>query len=122
MIAHMTRVWSELLNVLLIVLGVLCATMGLHGFLFSSNFIDGGVTGISMLLAKTTSMPLSVWLPVINLPFIALGYRRPPHQQAKQHPQGRRHHPDVQRAPVRHRDDGARRGAGVVFDPDLHRG
>ena len=48
--------------------------MGLHGFLLSSNFIDGGVTGISMLLSKVTPMPLSIWLPLVNLPFIALGY------------------------------------------------
>jgi uncharacterized membrane-anchored protein YitT (DUF2179 family) len=57
-------------------LGILSAGMGLHGFLLSSNFIDGGVTGVSMLLAKTTSLSLSVWLPLINLPFIALGYHQ----------------------------------------------
>ena len=50
--------------------------MGLHGFLLSSNFIDGGVTGVSMLVSKVTSTTLSVWLPVFNLPFIALGYRQ----------------------------------------------
>lgn len=72
----MNRAWRELLNVLLIVLGILSAGMGLHGFLLSSNFIDGGVTGICMLLAKVTPLPLSLWLPVINLPFIALGYRQ----------------------------------------------
>jgi len=49
--------------------------MGLKGFLLSSNFIDGGVTGISMLVAKTTGVPLAVLLPVINLPFVAVGYR-----------------------------------------------
>jgi uncharacterized membrane-anchored protein YitT (DUF2179 family) len=65
----------ELLNILLITLGVLSAGMGLHGFLLSSNFIDGGVTGVSMLLAKVTPFSLSFWLPVINLPFVALGYR-----------------------------------------------
>lgn len=67
---------QELLNALLIVLGILCAGMGIHGFLLSSNFIDGGVTGVSMLLAKMTGIPLSVWLPLVNLPFIALGYRQ----------------------------------------------
>jgi uncharacterized membrane-anchored protein YitT (DUF2179 family) len=72
----MKNAWRELVNVLLIVLGILCATMGLHGFLQSSNFIDGGVTGISMLLAKVTGLSLSIWLPLINLPFIALGYRQ----------------------------------------------
>ena len=65
----------ELLNVLLIVLGILSASMGLHGFLFSSNFIDGGVTGISMLLSKVTGLSLSIWLPLVNLPFIGLGYK-----------------------------------------------
>jgi len=65
----------ELLNFLLITLGVLSAGMGLHGFLLSSNFIDGGVTGVSMLLAKVTPFSLSFWLPVINLPFVAVGYR-----------------------------------------------
>jgi uncharacterized membrane-anchored protein YitT (DUF2179 family) len=72
----MKPVWHELLNVVFIVIGILCATMGLHGFLLSSNFIDGGVTGISMLLAKVTGMPLSIWLPLINFPFVALGYHQ----------------------------------------------
>jgi uncharacterized membrane-anchored protein YitT (DUF2179 family) len=66
----------EALNALLIVLGILSAAMGLHGFLLSSNFIDGGVTGVSMLLAKVTSAPLSVWLPVVNAPFVVLGYKQ----------------------------------------------
>lgn len=71
----MNRSLRELLNALLMVLGILSAGMGLKGFLLSSNFIDGGVTGVSMLLAKTTGLPLALWLPIVNLPFIALGYR-----------------------------------------------
>jgi uncharacterized membrane-anchored protein YitT (DUF2179 family) len=70
----MKSVAREFVNILFIVLGILSASMGLHGFLLSSNFIDGGVTGISMLLSKITPMPLSIWLPLVNLPFIALGY------------------------------------------------
>jgi uncharacterized membrane-anchored protein YitT (DUF2179 family) len=65
----------ESLNAVLIAMGVLSAAMGLKGFLLSSGFIDGGVTGISMLLAKTTGLPLSVLLPAINLPFVVVGYR-----------------------------------------------
>ena len=72
----MKRLPSELLNTGLIVLGVLSAGMGLKGFLLSSSFIDGGVTGVSLLLAMTTGVSLSVWLPVVNLPFVALGYRQ----------------------------------------------
>ncbi len=72
----MKRVRRECLNVLLIVLGILSAGMGIHGFLLSSNFIDGGVTGISMLASKVTGTSLSIWIAVVNLPFIALGYRQ----------------------------------------------
>ncbi len=63
-------------NIFFIILGILSAGMGLKGFLLSSRFIDGGVTGISMLLADVVGLPLSVWLLIINLPFIVLGYRQ----------------------------------------------
>ena len=66
----MRAIRLEIKNALLIVTGVFSAAMGLKGFLLSSHFIDGGVTGISMLLSKTTPLPLSVWLPVVNLPFV----------------------------------------------------
>ena len=69
----MSPLIRELLNILLITLGVLSAGMGLHGFLLSSNFIDGGVTGVSMLVSKATGVPLAVLLPAINLPFVAVG-------------------------------------------------
>ena len=63
----------ELLNTLFIAAGVLSAAMGIKGFLLSSHFIDGGVTGVSMLLSAITGAPLALLLPAINLPFIALG-------------------------------------------------
>ncbi len=66
----------ESLNALLIALGILAASFGLKGFLLSSNFIDGGVTGVSMLLSKVTPAPLSVWLPLVNAPFVIVGYRQ----------------------------------------------
>jgi len=72
----MSAMRRELLNTTLIGAGILSASMGLKGFLLSSNFIDGGVTGVSMLLANVTPLPLSVWLPLVNAPFVALGYRQ----------------------------------------------
>lgn len=75
MVLSMTHLLRELKNGVSITFGVLSAGMGLHGFLLSSRFIDGGVTGISMLIAKVLGWPLPVLILVINLPFIALGYR-----------------------------------------------
>ena len=59
-----------------IIAGVLSAGLGIKGFLTSSHFIDGGVTGVSMLMATIFSIPLPIWLLLINLPFIGLGYRQ----------------------------------------------
>jgi uncharacterized membrane-anchored protein YitT (DUF2179 family) len=66
----------EARNTALILLGVLSAGFGIEGFLVPGGFIDGGVTGVSMLLGRLTSIPLPVWLPIINLPFLAIGYRQ----------------------------------------------
>ena len=62
-------------NLFLIVLGIFSAGMGIKGFLMSTRFIDGGVTGISMLLAKITGMPISILIFIINIPFVIVGYR-----------------------------------------------
>lgn len=66
----------EAVNSLLIVLGMLSAGLGIKGFLLSSNFIDGGVTGVSMLLANVLGYPLAILIALINIPFIALGFRQ----------------------------------------------
>ncbi|HEX7316851.1 MAG TPA: YitT family protein [Pyrinomonadaceae bacterium] len=63
-------------NFLLVTLGIFSAAFGLKGFLLSSRFIDGGVTGVSMLLSDVLGVPLALLIPLINLPFIALGYKQ----------------------------------------------
>jgi uncharacterized membrane-anchored protein YitT (DUF2179 family) len=70
------RFIRECLNAVLIVLGILSAGMGIKGFLLPSHFIDGGVTGISMLTSAVSGTSVSIWVAVVNLPFIALGYRQ----------------------------------------------
>ncbi|MFL6212580.1 MAG: YitT family protein [Blastocatellia bacterium] len=72
----MKKLVRELKDALLIALGALSAAFGLKGFLLSSQFIDGGVTGISMLLSDVLHWPLAILIPLINLPFIALAYRQ----------------------------------------------
>ena len=66
----------EIRGAALIVLGILSAGLGLKGFLLSSHFIDGGVTGVSMLVSNVFGWPLALLIPIINLPFIALGYKQ----------------------------------------------
>lgn len=61
-------------HIFFISLGVLSAGFGLKGFLLPNGFIDGGVTGISLLLEALTNYPLALLIVIINAPFIILGY------------------------------------------------
>jgi uncharacterized membrane-anchored protein YitT (DUF2179 family) len=61
-------------DIIFISLGILSAGFGLKGFLLPNGFIDGGVTGISLLTEILTDYPLSLLILVINIPFIVLGY------------------------------------------------
>ncbi len=65
---------KEIKDSVLILLGILAAGMGIKGYLLSSHFIDGGVTGISMLLNSIFKWPIYLTVPLINLPFVVLGY------------------------------------------------
>lgn len=60
----------------LISLGVLSAGLGLKGFLLPNSFLDGGVTGISLLVASLTGFKLPVLIFLFNIPFIYMGWRQ----------------------------------------------
>lgn len=61
--------------------GVLLAAFGLKGFLLPNHFIDGGVTGLSILASRVSldhhvNIPVSLWLILFNIPFIIIGIRQ----------------------------------------------
>jgi uncharacterized membrane-anchored protein YitT (DUF2179 family) len=58
-----------------ILIGVFSAGFGLKGFLLPNRFIDGGATGISLLLENITSIPLGYLLIIVNMPFLILSAR-----------------------------------------------
>lgn len=62
-------------DIVLMALGIGCAAFGLESFLLPNNFIDGGATGISLLISEITHIPLYILLVIINLPFIFMGYK-----------------------------------------------
>ncbi|WP_028666338.1 YitT family protein [Runella zeae] len=59
----------------LISLGIGCAAFGLESFLIPNSFIDGGATGISLLINRLTGLPLYALILLINLPFVFMGYK-----------------------------------------------
>lgn len=61
---------------LFLLAGVSSATIGLKGFLLPNHFLDGGITGISLLISRLTGIELGVLIVCINLPFIFFGARQ----------------------------------------------
>lgn len=70
------KIKKHLKDLVLVILGVVSACFGLKSFLMPSHFIDGGVTGISLLTSSLTGWNLSYLIVIINTPFIILGYRQ----------------------------------------------
>ena len=63
-------------DVIFLSLGILSAGFGLESFLIPNKFIDGGATGISLLLSEITPYKLPLFLVLVNIPFILLGFNQ----------------------------------------------
>ncbi|UOR05660.1 YitT family protein [Hymenobacter aerilatus] len=69
------RWWrKQVMQGLMVVAGIFSAALGLESFLLPNGFIDGGVTGISLLTNHTTHISLSLLIVVLNIPFVVMGY------------------------------------------------
>jgi len=60
----------------LIMIGILSAGFALKSFLLPNLLLDGGATGISILLTRVTGIPLSYVIVVVNLPFVYIGMKQ----------------------------------------------
>lgn len=59
-----------------ITIGALLMAVGLEIFLIPNQVIDGGVTGVSIMLSHITGIKLGIFLFILNLPFVYLGYKQ----------------------------------------------
>lgn len=66
---------KTILSYIIIILGAMLAAYSLDTFLIPNNILDGGVTGISIIISKVFSIPISLLVILINIPFVYVGYR-----------------------------------------------
>ena len=75
----MTKVKSNFLNefisYVIITIGVIISSYALETILIPNTILDGGVTGIGIIITKLTPLNLSQLVFVLNIPFIYVGYR-----------------------------------------------
>lgn len=67
---------SIIRKILGLTIGAIIYSAGLNLFLIPNHIIDGGITGISLLVQALTGVPFSLLIVALNLPFFYLGYRR----------------------------------------------
>jgi len=65
-----------LLRFLFITIGAVLMAVSLEYFLVPNSVVDGGITGISIILSELTKVQLGIFIFVINLPFLYLGYKQ----------------------------------------------
>ncbi|WP_110065329.1 YitT family protein [Cytobacillus oceanisediminis] len=70
------RVLKEVRQMVMITIGAIIAAAGLEFFLVPNNILDGGVIGLSIIAAELTGMTMSLFLIILNLPFLYIGYRK----------------------------------------------
>lgn len=71
--------WKKVLdirNLLLILVGICLAVFAMKGFMIPNYFMDGGITGISILLHEIFHINISFLVIILNVLFIYLGYKR----------------------------------------------
>lgn len=49
--------------------------VGLEIFLVPNRIIDGGITGISIILSYLTHIQVGIFLTLLNIPFLFIGYK-----------------------------------------------
>jgi uncharacterized membrane-anchored protein YitT (DUF2179 family) len=63
-------------SILYTILGVFSALIALQGFMIPNHFLDGGITGICILIEEVFHVPFSILLVIFNIPFLYIGYKK----------------------------------------------
>ncbi|WCO00921.1 YitT family protein [Psychroserpens ponticola] len=74
MLSRRTKIYKSLSEYAQIFLGIVLASIGLKAFLLPNGFLDGGVTGVALLIKTFVDINLSYLLIVFSIPFLILGY------------------------------------------------
>ena len=66
---------KNIFSYIMITFGVILAAFALETFLIPNTILDGGVTGISIIISKLSSISVSVLVLILIIPFLYIGYK-----------------------------------------------
>lgn len=61
---------------IMVIIGACITAIALSLFLVPNNILDGGIVGVSIIISHLTHLPLGVFIFLLNIPFIFLGYKQ----------------------------------------------
>lgn len=70
-----TKKYKTILTFFMLTIGSITGAYALETFLIPNNILDGGVTGISIIISKISTIPLSLLVLLLNIPFVYVGYK-----------------------------------------------
>lgn len=72
---NQNEILIHLISFIGITIGAVLSAFSIQTFLSPNMILDGGVIGISMIVSKITSLPLSIFTIILNIPFLLIGYK-----------------------------------------------
>lgn len=63
-------------KIIMVMIGAMIMAVGLELFLVPNQIMDGGIVGISIIMSHLLSLPLGLFIFILNIPFIFLGYKQ----------------------------------------------
>ncbi len=70
-----SKKYQNIVTYIMLTVGVVIAAYALETILIPNNILDGGITGISIIISKLTKLPVSIFILLLNIPFIYIGYK-----------------------------------------------
>lgn len=65
-----------IIRTIMVALGAFIMALGLELFLVPNHIMDGGIVGVSIITSHLLNLPLGIFIFILNLPFIFLGYKQ----------------------------------------------
>ena len=70
-----TKKYQILMTFFMLTIGCILGAYALETILIPNTILDGGITGVSIIISKLIHIPLSLLILVLNIPFVYVGYK-----------------------------------------------
>lgn len=69
------KMGKNIMSIIMLTIGTIIAAAALECFLIHNTILDGGITGVSIIVSKLTGIPLALLVLILNIPFVYIGYK-----------------------------------------------